>query len=1149
MLAARGKEVEPRLFWNLYCHLFLDAESAQVLQSHLVRLLAASTSPKNWRESEFGERFRFGTVSTLSCVRHVWHAYAESLGKKDHDQYRTDFETALKHSKSYKDATIGNQVPLFGGARAAAPLGVQAMASEAMETALDSWWEKGTTGLVPANTDIPNPLFAATLSKHSVLPCDGNPILSYHLAVASAHFAEQSPLRSDDGSGNPSSLAIVATAQAQLAEWSQAFIEMASEHIVLRFIAADGLSVCRTLQHRLETGKLSAHFYRRQFTMESLELDPDEYGVESNTPKQFDVIDTSTLAGPLGTLNILVSGSPLLKAAPWATLYTEIMEEGTERGKVKFDEILCGPTRTVATLLGISPVEYWTNATAVSNVDEYMLAMSRAQSGSKQPGVHWRFAWKSHEHLSGQTGRPLRLKVRDDAIANLVHKVYLDMFVSEDIGGLLNLSDHQQISLLRKNTRPTYHRGSLVAFLRRLLQTVDTPKEVVCREVHTKITKDSISMFGSKYTHALSLEFSRQGLYHPKESQWDIKRGPSAPLFSRWSDVPEAVAVTIAIPAANWAKVAKVALEANIGFAVEGNLRGVRGSVTTWHHIFSDVQVTFGTILTTGDRQDENFTAAIEEDVASWSGESDMIATFSVPTATLQVDPSHTKVSLCLHSSDQHNVIFSNKLLQLGNHALDEPMIIYEADLEDNAHVHITKNQPGQHGFLLSNDLTSTTTQETTADHTSCLTADIDASGVLTTITGRLDITSPDGKKLLADKAPVDARKISPFMFEIVLGEREAVFPMCFPVPVVKDGGKTRVARTSAYVEVTAPLADPATAQTLDDFVFPSTLAETDSGSGVRQTIPVPLNIPHFNLDNLTVLDITDKKRLGFLTTLSSWMFSARERKLREQAQDDSGLATSARMNFKESLFTMFMLASGLQGGQTGLFAIHHPEKGGIHMLIFVSAIRLDGANASAVLDAAVIPFTVDIIRGGSLEAFLLVLRELECCTITVDDAELALWKKVLPALAERCRGWDHGAGCEYGRPGASVPLSTEPGEQVLCGCGAGKLPGGFVGLPEWDVAAQFATRIAISPTYAVPFVEDVVDPAAAEGIAQAGMGVQGDQTLRCRNCGSLEARGGGALKKCTRCMKVRYCSAECQKKDWKKHRMECGEPGGKKGT
>lgn len=1141
LLTDYGKSIQPQLLWNVYYHLFLDEETTQVLQQHVTKLLSASNSLAEWRKSDYGAGFRFTNSSTLISLRDVWAKYAEALSKKDSAQYRANFEVALKHSNTYKEARYAGFVLVYGGARAAAPLGMQTMAGTELKAALDSWWNKGTTGVVPNGTSIPNPLFAVSLSENAVLAYGGDPILSYHLAAASAHLAELSPLRPTKAKAGEDcgSLGLVEAAQHQFQEWTAAFYELAQGNLVLRFVTADCLSLCHMLQYSIATGKASGPFYRRQLSMDSLDLDNHEYAPDGNAPKQFDIIDTSNLSDYLGALIILVSASPLLKAHPWATLYTETMEKGTDGERQKFEELLCGSTRTVSTLLGISPVEYWTNATASSNVDEYMLAVASTQTESQKPGIQWRFAWKFNEHLSGLTD-PVKPRVNEDALVTLVHKIYQEMFGNEDLMSLLRLSKEQQVERMQKQAYPKHHRGSLVAFLKRLLQTVDVSVEPCCQKVLKKINEDSTRIFGSNFAQSLSLEMSSQGLYAEPWLETEIKRGPSAPLFSRWSQVPEAVSVTISIPSVHWKKFAELALQTHVGFAVEGNLRGVQGGLPMWHNTFSDVQVTFGSISSIGTRGSEDFSVAVVEDRAYWSGDSHMIASFRVPTAALQVDHKHTKVSLCLQNSSQNITVFQKKL------NLGQPMALFETDLEDGVHVYVSKNGPG-HGSPVYNSLKPAATQKLlTRDHSSFFTANIDSSGVITSITGHLDISSIQGKKLLANKAPVDSVKISPFVFEIVLGEREDIYLLHFPVPVVKDGSRTRIARSSSYVEVIAPLADPATSPTLDDFIFPTTLARASAASSQAQPIPVTLNIPHLNLNTLPIIDVSDKKRLSFLTTLASLTFSARERKLREQA-DTSGLAASARMNFKESLFTMFMLASGLQGGQTGLFAINHPERGGIHMLIFISSLRLDGANATVALDGAVIPFTVETITGGKLDSFLLMLRTLECCTITVNDEELVLWKKVLPALVERCRTWSHSPECEYLRPNATIPLNIEPATQVICSCGTGKLPEDFINLPEWDTAAEFATRLAISPTYAVPFVEEIIDADMAKTLSGSSrnMTMLGTPPASCRSCGSLEAKGGGLLKKCMRCLKARYCSAECQKKDWRKHRMECEEAEG----
>lgn len=1129
LLTARGRSLGPRLCWNLYYHLFLDDASIHALQEHVAKLLEVSVSTSTWKASEFGGQFRFSTESTLSATRSAWEAYAVDIANKSNKDYRAKFEAALTRSKQYKQGLSGGASLISGGARAAAPLGAAATFDDELRKALDAWWETGITGSVPSGTEAPNPLFSAALSENYVLAFGSDPILSYHLAAAKAHLTELSPLRPTEAdSFGPG---FVETAKSQFSEWAKAFTEFPSSSLVIRFVAADCFAFCHTLQHNLSTGQFSNNFYRRQLSAERLELDSEEYAT-GRAPKQFDVIDTSNLSDYVGTLNIVVSASPILKDAPWVTLYTEAMQKGADSERKKFEELLCGPTTTVSTLLGISPAEYWTNATAVASVDDYMQAIAASKSSPQQSGVQWRFAWKFNRHLSGKTST-LRLKISAADLTAILHKTYQSMFIVENPQALLSLSQEEQLNAVRKQAYPKFHRGSLVAFMKRLLQLTDVDTEAFCRLSLAKVNLESASMFGSNFFQSFSLEMSRQGLYSEAWLSDEIRRGAEGDPFAGWSDVPPYVAITISIPASRWKSFYRAAAQTNVGFAVEGSLRGVRGGATAWHNLFADVQVAFGDIKASGVRGSPEFSIEVVEDKRRWLGDSSMIASFHVPTAALQVDPQSTKISLGLQNNPQTLSVFQTEL-QLG-----QSMAIYETGLDDGDHVYITHYQPGQdgHPVFSSFHMETPAHQEIDGSSRASFVVNLSGSGEISTITGHLDIVSSEGKKLLAEKAAVNIAQISPFLFEMTLGERDLIFNLDFPVPVVQDGSKTRVARTSSYIEIVAPLADPATSQTLDSFIFPSTLTDDVHG----HPIPVPLNIPHVNLDTLPILDISEKEGLKFLTNLTSWTFSARERELREQA-DKSGLATSSRLNFKESLFTMFMLASGLQGGQTGLFAITHPQKGGIHMLIFVSALRLDGANASVVLDAAALPLTMEIVKGGQLDSFLLLLRTLECCSVTVDDEELALWKRTLPTLVERCRNWSHTAGCEYAQSGATVPLSIEPAKAVICSCGAGQLPPNFINLPDWDTAAKFATRLAISPTYAVPFVEDVVDPGLAKAFPSAVAGLRGDEVLRCRNCGKTEAKGGGSLKKCLRCLKVRYCSAECQKKDWKKHRMECEE-------
>lgn len=110
----------------------------------------------------------------------------------------------------------------------------------------------------------------------------------------------------------------------------------------------------------------------------------------------------------------------------------------------------------------------------------------------------------------------------------------------------------------------------------------------------------------------------------------------------------------------------------------------------------------------------------------------------------------------------------------------------------------------------------------------------------------------------------------------------------------------------------------------------------------------------------------------------------------------------SGAVPHKDSLFSLFMHYSGLQGRETSVFGINNPEEGGIHILIFVSCLRLDLANHTVVLDAAILPLHESLVP--KLHPFLVNVVDSGLCKVTVDRDELRLWKETIPAWVERCR-------------------------------------------------------------------------------------------------------------------------------------------------
>ncbi|WYZ34067.1 hypothetical protein EsH8_I_000343 [Colletotrichum jinshuiense] len=1115
--------------WNLYYNLHLETSDLQILSTQVKKLLSASKSLKAWNASSYGKALPICDQATFDDVRAVWISYDVVAASDDVSANSAALTTNLKHSLEMKEIAFGNSIS-FTGLRSAAPVALPF--SQQVVDASQEFWKSAVAGPTGAANN-PNPLFYASLSKHRILHYGTDPILGFHLATAFIPLAEASPLKPDQ---KDEKFKAFAAAKTQFREWAAACGTMLrAKKLVVRSVVSDALALCHTLQHYVVTKETSAGWYRRQFDGRALSLDSDAYASKSAAPVSFDAIDTSNLADHFGTLNILMSALPLLTAQPWSALFTETLLKREDASKLAFDKLLYGHGPTVSLLLGASAVEYWTNSTAVSSVDEILVGLSTKtiQSNSDaQSQVHSRIAWKQSKLFSGVSSKG-PLKVDSEALASVFFKLYLEMFAHENPMKLLSISKASVTQLIRNTAYSHFHRGTLVSLLRYLkLRLSVTDFDVTCRVLVEKICAERSLMFTGNLRQDLSLQMHTQGLYTENWLSRDIRPNRNLGGFDSWASVPEVVAVSLVVPREMVDRVFSGSDQAKISSpTVRGSLVSGKDADHKWHNFYDEVQLVFGTIATSGNRETDNFSVAVEADPAGWLGTSPLIASFYVSAAALQVERKTSYVRLEVLSSAQSIAVFSK--------TLGDELKIFQAKLGDEESVFITKYLPGQTRYPATCEAAGSVAEssiESSSETESVFTADISKDqDRVETITGHLDFLSAKGKKLLTDKVPITIEQASPFTVNIVFGEDQEVYPLTFPTPVDASKAKTRIARKSAYFEVIAPFAlpstDPETKSALNDFVYPTYLARSLSNT------PADLNTPHFNLDRLPIIDLESKEENRWITTLVSFGFSLKERALREEVNAGrQELSPSPRLNFKESIFTMIMLSSGQQGGQTGLFCLNHPDRGGVHMLFFVSAIRLDAAAGSIVLDAAVLPLTIPVIKKA--ESFLLLLRTLDMCSITINDDELVFWKKVLPALAERSRTWNHKSTCEYRKTG-SVPVSLEPNEQVLCSCGNGQFPDNFIGLPEWDTASRYATRIAISPTFAVPFVEDIVDMKLYKDVGAGGVAQQQE---RCTNCGKTSGKDGAALKKCMRCLKVKYCSPECQKKDWRKHRGECEE-------
>ena len=345
-----------------------------------------------------------------------------------------------------------------------------------------------------------------------------------------------------------------------------------------------------------------------------------------------------------------------------------------------------------------------------------------------------------------------------------------------------------------------------------------------------------------------------------------------------------------------------------------------------------------------------------------------------------------------------------------------------------------------------------------------------------------------------------------------------------FPYPIDGARSKTRIARKQLWIELIVPVSSMAQAGGYSTNPFPviSHRGETSPwGMGrvdiSRQAI-IPRHAPLWGLS-------------GYLNmTLSKAEFQSRE------AQGASQSATSPLSQVKESISILFLSAvsQNLSAGRRRCYGFRLAVEGDSDLLLFVNSLRHDSSSGSILLDAFVVPLTRARIA-NLMPALQRLAGDETHLTIAITREEEIMWKQMLPALVERSRvSWTHTSRCEYGEDAQNCPRSNLHGEPSICSCGEGRdhrsMPAQFKGF------SPFATRIALSPISAIPYLEPMALSAFASTLASSGSIPGSTNAPSCTNCGAREAN----LRSCASCGKARYCDQDCQKANWKAHKKAC---------
>ena len=562
-----------------------------------------------------------------------------------------------------------------------------------------------------------------------------------------------------------------------------------------------------------------------------------------------------------------------------------------------------------------------------------------------------------------------------------------------------------------------------------------------------------------------------------------------------------------------------------------------------YENLFSSIHCSFGRVI-----YDDNGTdnIEIEEDDTGWMGSADLIVTCQVPAFGLLMGPKDSiRVGLNIKTGPEAMKFTP----ELGLH-----LRVFEAKLGDSNNVHICRNAPG----LRSQDAITTHqrwigTHEVKTKPLSRSLIKLDESHRVVRLQQHIDFPVESlGSKALTSGKLVRVAVRSSSTVELQVGEARPT-PLYFPFHIDGSQSKLRIARKSSWVEVSVPIHTAPFAEPFDNWtqlIFPK-----DYPLGTW-------SIPKVNLGLQPPITFSFQSKAKDAEWVKTFLGSASSDLDRVHALHNvEAQPYSSKSDFKMSLYMIICTFAGLypKAKNISVRVFRLAVDRSCHTIIFANTLRHDLDLGSIVLDCCVLPLTFAKLR--QLRKPLADLQERSPYNVPLTEEESVLWKRLIPALVERCRRWTHKPRCDYQQNGGVAPLSTEENETPLCSCGEGKdLPDGFTNEEDgaWAPFAKYVTRMALAPIFPVPYVESSTS-VFLEAAQALMMGETPSQNTQAPNAGnptagampSVNATTGaekcdscgntkGPFKMCSRCRKAWYCNHACQKAEWKEHKKHC---------
>ncbi|KAF7363875.1 MYND-type domain-containing protein [Mycena sanguinolenta] len=640
-------------------------------------------------------------------------------------------------------------------------------------------------------------------------------------------------------------------------------------------------------------------------------------------------------------------------------------------------------------------------------------------------------------------------------LGTFLYDLYHAFFEEEDALTFFQRHPNGTAAAIQSDSCSPYDRESFVILLKFIRDRLQIPRDqwitVLDRFFDIQSSDHSMKMDTLNFQDFCGL-LHFHGVYSMNYYRWE--KVPSVGVFHAWAKVPPIVRVFLRVPRE------KLRVLADATPVLEAGMRSPSMS-----NLFSSVCAAFGVLSAMG--TPANPRASFEEDPKGFQGTKPLVISFVMPALLLTGDgpgydlPHSIFIVLATKSNPLNSVLYGKKL---GPH-----LEIHSAGLFDSESVLVLPEQPLPSGFSTNMNIPSASGQIGSRDPISA--SFNEECDLMESFSAKIIVEDEQAKVALQSSEAVTVHQLSYNIIQLVLGGRAQ--EVSFPFPVAGAQHRLRVARKSLWIEIIVPLRSSFTEGGVDINPFPIALDL------------VPWSVHRLNLERLPVLNLKSRK-------LDEWL------------------------DVHDIIHSIIVQASGIQPKRSSpqrVFTLLDKATKESDTILFVDRLRFDLSAHTIVCDGFVLPLCDE--RFMEMDECLNLWMLLTLAKpIPVEPEGIRSWKQLLPILVERCRTWKHHESCQYAVEGR-VPLTTEMEAIPLCACGEGQDVQRMHDVPHWKPFAKYSTRIALSPLFAVSYVENV--------------------GRKNRSCCVCRAK---APFTCPKCKKDRYCSTVCQKKDWDRHRQ-----------